>query len=409
MTRPTVVLLGTLDTKGGEYEFVRERLHAAGVDTVVVDAGVLGEPAFLPDVAREEVSAAGEADLSALRRAGDRGAAVTAMAAGAAAVVDRLRRDGRCDGALALGGTGGTSLASHAFRVLPLGIPKLIVSTAASGDTRVYVGESDLMLMPSVVDVAGVNRISAQILGNAADAMAGMVTSAPVSWPDTASLVAASMFGVTTPCVDHARSLLSDHGYEVLVFHMTGVGGATLEALAAEGYLSGVLDVTTTELADELVGGVFSAGPDRLTAAGRAGIPQVVSVGALDMVNFGPRETVPDRFAERNLFVHNPSITLMRTTPEECEQLGTRVATRLSRSSGPVTLFLPLRGVSALAVEGAPFHDPAADQALFDAIRAHVDRSVVDVVELDLAVNDEAFSAAMADRLHEYLSTRGTS
>ena len=214
------------------------------------------------------------------------------------------------------------------------------------------------------------------------------------------------MFGVTTPCVDHARARLTDLGYEVLVFHMTGVGGRTLESLATSGHLAGVLDVTTTELADELLGGVFSAGPERLTAAGRAGIPQVVSVGALDMVNFGPRDTVPREFEGRNLFVHNPSVTLMRTTPEECAELGTRLAERLSAATGPTTLFLPLRGISAIAVEGGPFHDPAADDALFEAIRSRLDRSVVDLVELDAAVNDPAFAEAMADRLHEYLTRR---
>lgn len=406
----TVALVGTLDTKGVEYAFVRDRLRAAGVDALVVDTGVLGEPAFAPDITRAEVAAAAGADLAALVAAEDRGAAVTAMAAGAARVLAGLHSEGRVDGALALGGTGGTSIAAEAFRQLPLGVPKLIVSTAASGDTRAYVGETDLVLFPSVTDVAGVNRLSARILTNAAAAICGMVTAPP---PDSATaggggsdrpLVAASMFGVTTPCVTQARQRLEETGYEVLVFHMTGVGGRTLEQLAADGWLAGVLDVTTTELADELVGGVFSAGSGRLTAAGKAGIPQVVSVGALDMVNFGPRDTVPAEFAERNLYVHNPSVTLMRTTPEECAQLGTRLAQRVSATTGPATVFLPLRGVSAIAVEGGPFHDPAADAALFDAIRSNLDRSTVDLIELDLDVNDPAFANAMVDQLHAYIS-----
>ncbi|GAB3429640.1 Tm-1-like ATP-binding domain-containing protein [Flindersiella endophytica] len=406
----TVALLGTLDTKGVEYAFVRDRLRAAGVEALVIDTGVLGEPGFEPDVTRAEVAAAAGADLAALRTAEDRGAAVTAMAAGAASVLAQLHADGRVDGALALGGTGGTSIAAEAFRRLPLGVPKLIVSTAASGDTRAYVGETDLVLFPSVTDVAGVNRLSARILANAAAAICGMVTAPP---PDAAAtggggsdrpLVAASMFGVTTPCVTQARQRLEETGYEVLVFHMTGVGGRTLEQLAADGWLAGVLDVTTTELADELVGGVFSAGSGRLTAAGQAGIPQVVSVGALDMVNFGPRETVPAEFEGRNLYVHNPSVTLMRTTPEECAELGKRLAQRVSATTGPATVFLPLRGVSAIAVEGGPFHDPAADAALFDAIRSNLDRSAVDLVELDLDVNDPAFANAMVDQLHAYIS-----
>ncbi|WP_433159259.1 Tm-1-like ATP-binding domain-containing protein [Kribbella sp. CA-247076] len=400
---PTVVLLGTLDTKGEEYAFVRDRLTAAGLTVVVVDAGVLGEPRLTADVPREDVAAAAAADLAALRDAADRGAAVTAMAAGAAAVVRRLSDQGRCDGALALGGTGGTSIAAEAFRGLPLGVPKVIVSTAAAGDTSAYLRETDLVLMPSVVDVAGVNRLSARILANAAAAVAGMVTAEPVEVADDKPLVAASMFGVTTPAVDAARGRLGELGYEVLVFHMTGTGGRTLESLAASGQLAGVLDLTTTELADELVGGVFSAGPDRLTAAGRAGIPQVVSVGAMDMVNFGPRDTVPAEFADRKLFVHNPSVTLMRTTPAECAELGRRLALRLNGATGPTALLLPLRGVSAIAVGGGVFHDPDADAALFGAIRDTLDRSVVELVEVDAAINDEAFAHAAANMLNTYL------
>jgi uncharacterized protein (UPF0261 family) len=400
---PTVVLLGTLDTKAEEYAFVRDRLIAAGLAVLVVDAGVLGSVGLAADVDRSSVAAAGGADLDALRAANDRGAAVTAMAAGATAVVRGLYDEGRCDGALALGGTGGTSIAASAFRELPLGVPKVIVSTAASGDTSAYVRETDLVLMPSVVDVAGVNRLSARILANAAAAVAGMVRAEPVQTAAGVPLLAASMFGVTTTAVNSARARLTELGYEVLVFHMTGVGGRTLESLAASGQLAGVLDLTTTELADELVGGVFSAGAGRLTAAGQAGIPQVVSVGALDMVNFGPLETVPEKFLDRNLFVHNPTVTLMRTTPEECAELGRRLATRLNAATGPVTLLLPLRGVSAIAVEGGVFHDPAADAALFGAIRDTVDPAAVELVEVDAAINDETFAYAAADKLNAYL------
>ena len=400
----TVALVGTLDTKGTEYAFVRDRLHAAGVDTLVVDVGVLGEPGFAPDISRADVAAAAGADLPALARDRDRGAAVTAMAEGAARVLARLHAEGRVDGALSLGGTGGTSIAARAFRELPLGVPKVIVSTAASGDTRAYVGETDLVLFPSVTDVAGVNRLSARILANAAAAVAGMVGAPDVPHDDARPLLAASMFGVTTPCVTAAREDLERRGYEVLVFHMTGVGGRTLEQLAADGWLAGVLDPTTTELADELVGGVFSAGSGRLTAAGKAGIPQVVSVGALNMVNWGPKETVPAQFADRNLYVHNPSVTLMRTTPEECAEIGTRLATRLSGATGPTALFLPLKGISAIAVEGGPFHDPAADKALFDAIRSHLDPDRVELVELDLDVNDPEFAAAMVAKLHTFVT-----
>ncbi len=403
---PTVVLLATLDTKGEESAFLRDRLTAAGLEVIVVDAGVLEPPAFEPDISRSTVAQAGGGDHAVLAADRDRGAAVALMARGAAAIVSQLQTSGRCDGAIALGGTGGTSIASRAFRGLALGIPKIVVSTAASGDTRGYVGETDLVLMPSVVDIAGINRISARILANAAGALAGMVTAPPVSVGEQRPLVAASMFGVTTPCITRARARLEALGYEVLVFHMTGTGGRTLESLAAKGLLAGVLDVTTTELADELLGGIFSAGPDRLIAAGQAGIPQVVSVGALDMVNFGPPETVPTRFSGRNLYHHNPSTTLMRTTRDECVELGARLAKRLSSATGPTSVFLPLRGLSAIDIEGGPFYDPVADQALFDAIRRNLDPSVAELVEMDTDINAPAFADALVDRLHRAITSR---
>ena len=401
----TVVLVGTLDTKGAENEFVRDRLRAAGVDVLVVDTGVLEPPGFPPDITRQEVAAAAGADFDALVAARDRGAAITAMAEGAEVVVRRLYEDGRLDGALALGGTGGTSIATRAFRPLPLGVPKVVVSTAASGNTADYIRETDLVLMPSVTDIAGLNRISTRILANAAAAVAGMVTAAPL--PAAAAgrpMVAASMFGVTTPCITRARARLETLGYEVLVFHMTGTGGRTLESLAAQGLLAGVLDATTTELADELVGGIFSAGPDRLSAAGKAGLPQVVSVGALDMVNFGPMDTVPAEFKDRNLYVHNPITTLMRTTAEENTELGTRLARRLNAATGPTSLFLPLRGVSAIDVDGAPFRDEAADRALFGAIHDGLDTQRIELVEMDTDINDDRFADAMADRLHQLIT-----
>jgi uncharacterized protein (UPF0261 family) len=260
--------------------------------------------------------------------------------------------------------------------------------------------------MASVTDVAGLNSISAQILANAAAAMAGMVGAPRVEHSRQRPLVGATMFGVTTPCVTHAREALEARGYEVLVFHATGTGGRAMEALVEAGFLRGVLDATTTELCDDLVGGVLSAGPDRLEAAGRAGIPQVVSLGALDMVNFGARDRVPPKFENRNLYVHNPSVTLMRTTPEESAELGRRIARKLSAATGPTALFIPLRGVSLIDAEGQPFHDPEADAALFAALREGVgDR--VEVVEMDCNVNDEAFAAAMAEKLDEYLRGGG--
>jgi uncharacterized protein (UPF0261 family) len=394
---PTVVLLGTLDTKGTEYAFLRDRLLEHGVDVLLVDAGV-NEPSVAPDIGREELAP----NVAKLAAAGDRGAAVTAMAQGAERVVAQLHRDGRLDGILALGGSGGSSIATQAMRALPVGVPKLMVSTVASGDTRPYVGAVDVTMMYSVVDIAGVNRVSARIMANAAGAIAGMV-GAEVPQLTEKPLIGASMFGVTTPCVTRARERLEELGYEVLVFHATGAGGQSLEALVRGGFLVGVLDTTTTELADELVGGVLSAGPDRLEAAGAAGVPQVVSLGALDMVNFGPRETVPQRFEGRNLYVHNPTITLMRTTPEECGELGRQIGRKLSGAQGPTVLFVPLKGVSMIDVEGQPFYDADADAALLAGLHETL-ADTVEVHEVDTDINDTAFAVAMADRLHELIA-----
>jgi uncharacterized protein (UPF0261 family) len=398
---PTVLLIGTLDTKGDEYAFLRDRLRDAGVDVLLADVGTLEPAGTKPDIGREEVAAGTGADLGALASAGDRGAAVTAMADAAAVLARKLHDEGRIDGVLAAGGSGNTAIATRAMQALPVGVPKLMVSTMAAGDTRDYVGSRDVTMMASVADVAGVNPISARVLANAAAAMAGMV-SAPV--PDAGAerpLVGATMFGVTTPCLTVAREELERLGYEPVVFHATGVGGQAMEGLMESGFLRGVLDVTTTELCDDLVGGVLSAGPDRLEMAGRLGLPQVVSVGALDMVNFGARDSVPAEFEERNLYVHNPVVTLMRTTKEENAELGRRIAAKLSAATGPTALFVPLRGVSMIDAEGQPFHDPEADAALFEELRKVGDG--VELVELDLHVNDPEFAKAMVAKLDEYL------
>jgi uncharacterized protein (UPF0261 family) len=392
----TVVLLGTFDTKGTEYAFLRERLREHDVDVLLVDCGV-NEPSVEPDIGRAELVP----NVAELASAGDRGAAVTAMAEGAERVVTQLHAAGRLDGILALGGSGGSSIATRAMRALPVGVPKLMVSTVASGDTRPYVGAVDVTMMYSVVDISGVNSVSARIMANAAGAIAGMVK-ATVPPLAEKPLVAASMFGVTTPCVTRARERLEEHGYEVLVFHATGAGGESMEALARGGYLAGVLDATTTELADDLFGGVLSAGPARLEAAGASGVPQVVSLGALDMVNFGPRESVPSQFEGRNLYVHNPTVTLMRTTPEECAELGRTIGRKLSAAKSPTVVFVPLKGVSMIDIEGQVFYDTEADAALFAGLRETLDDSV-EMHEVETDINDEAFAVAMADRLHELI------
>jgi uncharacterized protein (UPF0261 family) len=403
-----VALVGTLDTKGAEFQWVADRLREHGVDVVVVDAGVGTGGSFTSPVTvpAEEVAAAAGVSIDRLRAGNDRGAAVSAMGEGAAAVLGGLAAAGRLDGVLALGGSGGSSIAARAVRDLPVGLPKLLVSTMAAGDVSPYVGASDVTMMYSVVDIAGVNRVSRAVLGNAAAGIAAMAQAyAARAGEEQAGrpLVAASMFGVTTPAVDAARARLDELGYEVLVFHATGAGGRALEALARSGLLAGVLDVTTTELADDLVGGVLTAGPDRLTAAGIAGIPQVVSLGALDMVNFGPRDSVPERFADRTFFIHNPTVTLMRTTQEENAELGRRLGAKLAAATGPTALVVPRMGVSALDADGMAFRDEPADAALFAAVVDAVHGSAVTVVDVNAHINDKELAVRMADLLHELI------
>lgn len=400
----TVLVMATLDTKGHEAAFVRDRIIELGHQALIVDTGLADPVEVTPEVSADEVAAAGGADRRALWEAHDRGAAVTAMGRGAEAVTRRLHQEGRIDGAIALGGTGGTSIAARAFQALPIGFPKLLVSTAVAGDTTAIVGASDLLMAPSVVDIAGVNRVSGPILANAAAAIAGMAGRPPLAQSDSRPLVGLSMFGVTTQGVTRLRTALEDEAFDTLTFHMTGAGGRSLEALIASGAFRGVLDITTTELCDELVGGVFSAGSSRLTGAAAAGVPQVVSVGALDMVNFGPMDTVPEKFRGRNLYVHNPNVTLMRTTPDECRELGSRLAQRVRPAGERAVVVLPLGGVSAIATPGGPFHDPQADDALFGAIRDGLAGSAVDVVEVSDDVNGAAFCQAVLDRFHALLA-----
>jgi uncharacterized protein (UPF0261 family) len=392
---PTILLAGTLDTKGAEYAYVRDRLRQRGLDVLVMDLGVLGEPAFAADVPAADVARAGGADLEALRAGRDRGLAIDAMLRGACALVPALHAEGRIDGVLGLGGGGGTAMITAAMRTLPVGVPKLMVSTLASGNTAQYIDVKDITLMPSVIDIAGLNPLSRRILANAAGAIAGMVDQAPIEEDERdrppRPLLAATMFGVTTPCVTAARQQLEAAGYDVLVFHATGTGGRAMESLVDSGFIQGVLDVTTTEWCDEVVGGVLTAGPDRHGAAARRRVPQVVSAGALDMVNFHGMDTVPTAFAGRTFYRHTPSVTLMRTTPAECREIARRLAAQLNRSTAPVTLVLPLGGVSMIDAPGQPFHDPDADHVLFEALRASL-APHVRVVDVDAHINDPVFA-----------------
>lgn len=404
---PIVVLLGTLDTKGDEYAYVRGRVTDAAVDVVVVDAGILGEPRFLPDITRQEVAAAAGEDVHALAAARDRSGAIEAMGRGAAEIVRRLHADGRLDAIGALGGTGGTAIATRAMRALPIGVPKLMVSTVASGDTSHYVGTTDVTMMHSVVDVAGINRISMRIFANAARALAGMAAGTESTAGAEKPLIVASMWGVTTPCVTTARERLEGLGYDVLVFHQTGIGGKSMEELIAAGLVDGVLDVTPTELADELTGGIWSSGPERLETAGRLGIPQVVSLGALDVIaisSTGLPDQLPERFRDRPIYIHDELMVATRATPDECRELAAVIARKLNAASGPTVLFVPLRGLSLLTTEGQALYDAEADDALISTLRVLIDRSVVELHEADADVNDPEFALAMATRLHQLMT-----
>ena len=394
----TVCIVGTMDTKGIEFSFIKGQIESSGVSTCVINTGILGNPQLTPDISADEVAQAGGSSLQALRDEGDRGNSVTIMAQGAAALVAEKHAAGEIDGIISLGGSAGTTIGTTAMQAVPVGVPKIMVSTLASGDTSPYVQSKDICMMYSVVDIAGINRLSRQILANAAGAIVGMVSAEVPETTADKPLIAATMFGVTTPCVTKAREILEAAGYEVLVFHATGTGGQAMEDLVKGGFLVGVLDVTTTELADELVGGILSAGPERLEAAGQSGLPQVVAPGALDMVNFGPPDTVPENFSDRLFYQHNPTVTLMRTTAEETAELGRIMARKLSEAQGPTTVIIPIQGVSAIDKTGQPFDSPEARTAWSENLKAHIGDNVT-VIEMDAHINDDAFAAKLAETL----------
>ena len=393
----TIAVLGTLDTKGHEHAFVAQRIRELGHEPLLIDVGTADSPQITPDIRREEVAAAGNIDLQALMARADRGECVSAMSKAVPKLLERLQVEGRIDGVISLGGGGGTAIATAAMRVLPIGFPKLMVSTLASGNTAHYVGTKDITMMPSIVDVAGLNRISRTIFSRAAGAICGMVE-AIIDSNEDRPLIVASMFGNTTDCVNAAIPVLEEAGYEVLVFHATGAGGRAMESLIESGLVAGVLDITTTEWADELVGGTLSAGPERLDAAGKSGVPAIVTPGCLDMVNFGERESVPEKFTDRTFYIHNPQVTLMRTTASECRELGCVLAGKLNSYSAPVTVLLPRLAVSVISAAGQPFHDPEADAALFDALTDEL-RDDIEVRSMDCEINDPAFAKACAEAL----------
>jgi uncharacterized protein (UPF0261 family) len=400
----TIALIGSMDTKGNEYAFLKACIERQGLNTLLIDTGVLDEPVIQPGIPASEVAAAAGHDLASLRVRHDRGEAVAAMGEGAERLLLDMYRQGRFDGVIALGGTGGTSLACRAMRALPIGVPKVMVSTVAGTDVSAYVGSKDIVMFPSIVDISGINTISRTVLARAAGAVCGMAA-AEVPAGDDKPLIAASMFGNTTKAVETAKAIMEQHGYEVVVFHCTGTGGKTMESLIEAGMISGVLDITTTEWADQLVGGVFDAGPTRLEAAAKSGVPTIVTPGCLDMVNFGEPNTVPKEFAGRVFYQHNPNVTLMRTTPEECTRLGEIIAGKLNASQGPVTVLIPLRGISVISAEGQPFYSPEADEALISSLKKHL-REEIQVIEMDCNINDPAFAERCATELLKQLQQR---
>ena len=386
-----IAVLGTLDTKGHEHAFVAEQIGERGHEPVLIDVGTAEPPQVEPDVRREEIVTGGFTQPT------DRGACVTQMAEAVPEFVARLAAEGKIDGIISLGGGGGTAIATAAMRALPVGFPKLMVSTLASGNTAHYVGTKDIVMFPSIVDVAGLNRISRMIFARAAGAICGMVESG-VDEGDAKPIIAASMFGNTTDCVNAAKEIIEGAGYEVLVFHATGAGGRTMESLIESGMVAGVLDITTTEWADELVGGTLTAGPTRLDAAAMAGVPAVVVPGCVDMVNFGERESVPEKFAGRNFYIHNPQVTLMRTDAGENAELGKILAEKVNAYTAGAAVLLPTKAVSVISAEGQPFHDADADTALFGAIRENL-KIAVPLVEMDCEINDPDFARACAEAL----------
>jgi len=398
----TIAIIGALDTKGQEFEFLKKKIENRGCKTFVINVGVLGEPSFTPDVGADEVAKAGGTDLADLVNRKDRGDAMTVMTKGADKIAAKYFDEGKFDGIISMGGGGGTIIGTSAMRALPVGVPKLMISTLASGDTSAYVGTKDITMMPSILDVAGLNRISRKIFSNAAGAICGMVTGEAEKSIDNKPMIAASMFGNTTRAVEEARGIIEKEGYEVLVFHATGTGGRTMEMLIENGYFIGVLDVTTTEWADEVCGGELSAGPSRLEAAAKLGIPQVVIPGCIDMCNFWAPETVPAKYSGRLFYKWNPNVTLMRTNIEENQRMGKIFAEKLNKAKGPVAVLIPIGGFSEIDYPDQIFWWPEADQAFVDALKKHL-RPDISVEISDKDINDPEFSKSAAIKLLELL------
>ena len=405
MKKKAILLAGTLDTKGAEYNYIKSLFDELGIITILIDIGIR-TPTIKPDVTAEEVAGLAGYDIEKLREANDRGKAVAAMMEGLRILVAGFQESEVVAGMMGLGGSGGTSMITPAMQVLPPGIPKIMVSTLAEGDTSSYTGNSDIIMVPSIVDICGLNKISRSVFRGAVQSMAGIIgcekTLAEDDYPDKPR-IAATMYGVTTPGVTAAKKILEDNGFEVVVFHASGNGGMAMETMIYAGAFCAVLDLTTTEWCDQMFGGIMAAGEARCEAAARTNIPQVVSVGAMDIVTFGIPETVPVEYKDRHFYPHNPKITVMRTSVEENVQLGRKLAKKLRLARGNTALLLPLRGVSAIDKEGEVFYGPEEDAALFSTLKEELDHSSVPVVELDLHINDQEFGEVAAIILLEMI------
>jgi len=394
-----ILMIGAFDVKGEEYDYLEKLIEDDGNEVIAMDFGTYPDAGlFKVDITNEQVAAAGGGDLKNLQEEKDRGNAMKVMSVGVSVLTKKLYEETGFDGIVGLGGSGGTGIITSAMRTLPIGIPKVMVSTVASGDTSFYVGLKDITMIPSIVDVAGINQISEKIFRQAAGAICGMVKMDYTAREDEKPIITASMFGQTTPCVSRCRDILQSKGYEVLIFHGSGAGGKTMEAMVEEGYVKAVLDITTTEWSDELLGGILTAGKHRLEAPGKAGIPHLIVPGCIDMVNFGPPDTVPEKYRGRNFYQSKPTTTLMRTNVEDNRQLGEIFAQKANNAKGPVEFLIPLQGFSVTDSEGGPFWWPEADQAFLTTLKNNLNPEIK-VVELDNHINDNEFSEIAVEML----------
>jgi uncharacterized protein (UPF0261 family) len=402
-----IAVIGALDTKGEDFRFVKEEIEKRGHQALLIDVGVMGDPPIEPDIPAKQVADAGGMSLIELRRKQDRGCALDIMAKGVSRLVKNLYAEGKISGVFSMGGTGGTALGTAAMRTLPIGVPKVMVTTTASGDTSTYVQNKDIALFPTIVDVAGVNSISRRIYANAVGAAVGMVETQS---PELAAkpLVAATMLGNTTPIVYRCKDVIASHGYEVLLFHAVGSGGETMESLIVEDSFQGVMDISLSEIANEFVGGDLSAGPTRLDAGALTGVPQVIVPGGVDIISFWGYHEEPERFVGRRFYQWNPSIIVMRTNPEENRDMGRIIAEKLNRCVGPVAVFLPLQGLTIIGAPGNEFWWPESDRALFDNLKENL-RPDIPVYEMDCNINEKVFADAVAEKLLEFLGSANSS